>query len=142
MIKDKVNQIIENLTQLTKNYDLVWNESDPNSKERKNKRKMFSLGEDGTKYEMDILFNLDNLGNWSLDNTPALWVRNCALPNGMFYVYGHNYDIKNLRDLIKDRFCSDMNPSTQDVEDILEDIAKGMSVTQHRDNNLNKIFSK
>ena len=71
MIKDKVYQIIETLTTITKNGSLVWSEIDPKSKERKHKRNMFSLGEDGTRYEIEILFKLDNSGSWIIEKEPS-----------------------------------------------------------------------
>lgn len=142
MIKDKVYQIIETLTTITKNGTLVWNETDPNSSsERKHKRNMFSLGEDGTRYEVEILFKLDSSGGWNIEKDPSLWVRNKSLPNGYFYIYGGTYNLKELRDLIKDKYCTDMNPSAQDIEDTLGEIAKGISVVELRDSKLNKILN-
>ena len=141
MIKDKVNQIIETLTTITKNGNLVWSESDPNSKDRKHKRSLVSLGEDGTKYEIEVIFKLDNSGKWNIEKDPSLWVRNSSLPNGHFYVYGGTYDLVELRDLVKNKYCSDMNPSSQDVEDALDSIAKGISLSEYRDNKLNKILN-
>lgn len=140
MIKDKVNKIIETLTNITKNGSLVWSESDPNSKDRKHKRSLISLGEDGTKYEIEVIFKLDNSGKWNIEKDPSLWVRNNSLPNGHFYVYGGNYNLVELRNLVKDKYCSDMNPSAQDIEDALESIANGISVSELRDSKLNKIL--
>ncbi len=34
-----------------------------------------------------------------------------------------------------------MNPSSQDVEDALDSIAKGISLSEYRDNKLNKILN-
>jgi hypothetical protein len=141
MIKDKVNQIIETLLTITKNDTLVWMETDPTSKERKHKRNMFSIGEDGTKYEVEMSFRLDNSGSWNIEKEPSLWIRNLSLPNGCFYVYGGTYNLKDLRDLIRSKYCSDMNPSAQDVEDALGEIAKGISVVELRDSKLNKILN-
>ena len=140
MIKDKVNQIIETLTTITKNGNLVWSESDLNSKDRKHKRSLCSLGEDGTKYEIEVIFKLDNSGKWNIEKDPSLWVRNISLPNGYFYVYGGTYNLVELRNLVKDKYCSDMNPSAQDVEDALESIANSISVSELRDSKLNKIL--
>jgi len=141
MIKDKVYQIIETLTTITKNGSLVWSEVDPKSKERKHKRNMFSLGEDGTRYEIEIVFKLDNSGSWIIEKEPSLWVRNKSLPNGYFYIYGGTYDLKELRDAVKNKYCTDMNPSAQDVEDALGDIVKGISIVELRDSKLNKILN-
>lgn len=141
MIKDKVYQIIETLTTITKNGSLVWSEVDPKSKERKHKRNMFSLGEDGTRYEIEIVFKLDNSGSWIIEKEPSLWVRNKSLPNGYFYIYGGTYDLKVLRDAVKNKYCEDMNPSAQDVEDALGDIVKGISIVELRDSKLNKILN-
>ena len=146
MINDKVNQIIETLLTITKNSTLVWIETDyenrknPNSKDRNHKRNMFSIGEDGTKYEFEISFRLDNSGKWNLEKEPSLWIRNSTLPNGAFYVYGGAYNLKELRDIIRSKYCSDMNPSAQDVEDALGEIAKGISVVEYRESKLNKIL--
>ena len=102
---------------------------------------MFSIGEDGTKYEVEISFRLDNSGSWNIEKDPSLWIRNLSLPNGCFYVYGGTYNLKDLRDLIRNKYCSDMNPSAQDVEDALGEIAKGISIVELRDSKLNKILN-
>lgn len=40
-----------------------------------------------------------------------------------------------------DKYCQDMKPSEKIVEDALEGIAKGISLSTYRDNKLNKILN-
>jgi hypothetical protein len=87
-----------------------------------------------------VRFRLDS-DEWKLESGPSLWLRNPNLPNGMLYVYGGKYDLTNLRKLVMDRFCSDMNPSTKEVEDVLDSINKGISVSVYRNNKLNKVLN-
>ena len=76
-----------------------------------------------------------------MDKSPSIWIRNKTLPNGHMYIttWTCNSVIK-IRDLVKEKYCSDMNPLIEDVEDILFDIEKGISLSTYRDNKLNKIL--
>jgi|688.fasta_scaffold1068044_2 hypothetical protein len=136
MIQDKILQIIENLEEMTTSNQLVWT-SIPKSN---HERLLSATGEDDSKYELEVRFRLDS-DEWKLESGPSLWLRNPNLPNGMLYVYGGKYDLTNLRKLVMDRFCSDMNPSTKEVEDVLDSINKGISVSVYRNNKLNKVLN-
>lgn len=142
MLKDKIIEIVERLTDVTDSNILKWSEDDPISKYRGHKRKMISTGEDGTKYEMEIKFVLRN-DMWVLEEEPSLWVKNPSLPDGMFYITHFRCDgkIKFLRDAILNNFCKDMNPTIEDVENTLSDIARGISLTEFREGRLKKILN-
>jgi hypothetical protein len=100
---------------------------------------MQSVGEDSSIYELEIEYKLVN-EKFILDNQPSLWIRNPKLPNGMFYIYGGKYDIIKLRDLILCKFLSDFTPSLGDLEDTLDEIAKGVNVSEFREGKINKIL--
>lgn len=143
MINDKVKMIIENLTLSTKNGELDW--TDKSSPDKRNYHREYSaVAEDGTKYEAEVKYTLSNGGVWQLESSPSIWIRNEKLPNGSYYIYGGNSDVKDIifefRKVIIDKYCQDMKPSEKIVEDALENIAKGISLSTYRDNKLNKIL--
>lgn len=143
MINDKVKMIIENLTLSTKNGELDW--IDKSSPDKRNfHREYYAIAEDGTKYETEVKYTLSNGVVWKLESTPSIWLRNEKLPNGTYYIYGGNDDVKDsiveFRKIIIDKYCKDMKPSEKIVEDALENIAKGISISTYRDNKLNKIL--
>ncbi len=142
MLKDRIIEIVKNLTLVTNSGILQWVEEDPNSKSRGYKRKMKSIGEDGTNYEMEIKFSLRG-ENWEIDEDPGLWVRNESLPDGIFLIsnYKCENETKKLRDSIINNFCKDMNPTIEDVENALSNIAKGINISEFRDGRLNKILN-
>jgi len=142
MINEKVKMIIENLTLSTKNGELDW--INKGSADKRNfHREYYAIAEDGTRYETEVKYTLSN-GAWQLESSPSIFVRNEKLPNGVYYIYGGNNDIKDIigefRKVIMDKYCQDMKPSEKIVEDALENIAKGISLSTYRDNKLNKIL--
>lgn len=143
MITVKNKQIIDTLIDVTKSGDLVWVETDPASTKRSHQRSMYSFGEDGTKYEIDVKFTLFN-SDFTLEKTPSLWIKNNNLPGGCYYMYGGSVDITNdltsLRNIVKENYCKDMSPKIEDVEDQLEKICKGISISHYRENKINKII--
>jgi hypothetical protein len=141
MLKDKIIEIVDTLINLTESGLLVWTEDDPNSKTRYYRRKMIASGDDGTSYEIEIKFTL-NHEKWNLDED-GLWVRNNSLPNDIFYITNHRSDdaVSKLRDTILKKYCGDMSPSISDVEDVLDDIVKGINISSFRDSKLNKILN-
>jgi hypothetical protein len=143
MLKDKIINIVKTLTQLTSTGVLKWNEDSPLSKNRGYKRKMTAKGEDGSTYEIEIKFSLKD-DRWELDKSADLWLRNESLPDGMFYIsdYKSDGEVKNLRDAVLEKYCQDMKPSIKDIEDTLDDIAKGISIVEFREGRLNKILNK
>lgn len=140
MLKDRIIEIVNTLINLTESGLLVWTEDEPKSKTRYFRRKMIALGDDGTSYEIEIKFTL-NHEKWNLEEE-GLWVRNTSLPNGIFYITNHRTDdmVSKLIDTILKKYCVDMNPSIEDVEDVLGDIVKGINISSFRDSKLNKIL--
>lgn len=141
MLKDRIIEIVDTLINLTESGLLVWTEDEPKSKTRYFRRKMIALGDDGTSYEIEIKFTL-NHEKWNLEEEEGLWVRNTSLPNGIFYITNHRTDdmVSKLIDTILKKYCVDMNPSIEDVEDVLGDIVKGINISSFRDSKLNKIL--
>ena len=141
MINDKVIMIVENLIQSTKNAELEWIDKGSVDK-RSYHREYYAIAEDGTRYETDVRYTLN--GVWKLESDPSIWVKNEKLPNGSYYIYGSQSDVKYMlgefRKVIMDKYCQDMKPSEKIVEDALDSIAKGISLSTYRDNKLNKIL--
>lgn len=139
MLDSKNKQIIDTLTEVTKTNNLVWFEIDPTSDKRKHLRQMYAFGEDGTKYETDIRYHIVN-STFVLESNPSLWIKNKDLPGGIYYIHCGTSDIAPLRDIIKEKYCKDMNPVIQDLEEQLEQICKGISISTYRDNKISKIL--
>lgn len=141
MLKDRIIEIVNTLDHLTEKGILNWIEDNPNSETRAYRRKMISSGEDGTTYEIEIKFSLTG-EEWKLDDD-GLWIRNISLPNGIFYIteYKSEGTLSKLRNNILKKCCSDMNPSIEDVENILSGIAKGISISEFREGRLKKILN-
>jgi len=143
MINDKVIMIVENLIQSTKNAELEWIDKGSVDK-RSYHREYYAIAEDGTKYEAEVKYTLSNSGTWVLESAPSIWVRSEKLPNGVFYIYGGQNELKEIisefRKVMMDKYCQDMKPSEKVVEDALDGIAKGISISTYRDNKLNKIL--
>lgn len=138
-MKEKIIEIINTLIVSTKSGDIKWTElSDPNK--RSYERNMKSTGEDGTVFEMCVKYTLSD-GKWIKESRPSFWIRNKDLPGGTYYVYDYKESII-LRDLIQDMYCSDMNPKIEEVESILDNINKGISLSTYRDNKLGDILGK
>lgn len=142
MINDKVIMIVENLIQSTQNGSLDWIDRS-NVDKRNYHREYYVIAEDGTKYETEVKYLLSN-GSWVLESASSIWVRSEKLPNGVFYIYGGQSELKEIvsdfRKLIMNKYCQDMKPSEKIVEDALDGIAKGISLSTYRDTKLNKIL--
>ena len=142
MINDKVIMIVENLIQSTQNGSLDWIDRS-NVDKRNYHREYYVIAEDGTKYETEVKYLLSN-GSWVLESASSIWVRSEKLPNGVFYIYGGQKELKEIvsdfRKLIMNKYCQDMKPSEKIVEDALDGIAKGISLSTYRDTKLNKIL--
>ena len=134
-MKEQVIEIIDTLIGATSNGTILWKERDPNSNSRKYKRVMFANGSDGTKFEMNIEYVLSG-DIWNLEEN-GIWIENSNLPEGRYNIGAYKYkEVLLLRDLIMEKFCTDMDPKIKDVEDALSDICKGISISTFRDNKL------
>jgi hypothetical protein len=136
--------IVENLILSTQNEELYW--IDKSSPDKINyHREYYAIAEDGTRYETEVKYTLSNSGNWVLESSPSIWIRSEKLPNGSFYIYGGQNELKKVvsdfRKVMMDKYCQDMKPSEKIVEDALDNIAKFISLSTLRDNKLNKILN-
>jgi hypothetical protein len=140
MVEDRLNGVMESLCGVTNSGALVWREKSPSSKYRTHKRSLTAHGEDSTEYEMEVKYTLSD-NKWEIEKSPSIWIRNKTLPNGSMYVTTYNCkSVVLIRDSVKEKYCSDMNPSIEDMEYILFDIEKGISLSTYRDNKLNQIL--
>lgn len=138
-MKKQIESIIDNLIINTENGNLKWVEKDPSSDTRSYKRTMISYGEDKTKYEMDIRYFLSG-DDWKM-GYPDMQIQSDKIPGGMIIVNGSIYKtLSDLRESIKNIYCSDLDPKIEIVEDILDDINKNISLQTYRDNKLNSIL--
>lgn len=149
MISDKISDIVSMLIETTNSGDLVWDIKKHNGftmplKENSynNERSLTSASEDGlSEFEISVKFTIQN-DRWVIESSCGLWVRNKDLPNGQMYLVSNTYpSIITLRNTLKDKFCSDLNPTTDLVEDKLSDILKGISKSTFRNNILTKVFN-
>lgn len=144
MLTSKNKKIINTLTDATNNGDLKWLETDSSSVKRDYQRHMYSFGEDGTKYEIEVRFIIVN-SKFILESNPSIWVKNKDLPGGSYYIYGSSdliEDIVSLRNAVIKKYCKDMDPKTEDIESKLEEICKGISISTYRDNKLKSILKR
>jgi hypothetical protein len=133
-MNEQLKEIVDTLVSATENGILVWKESNPNSKTRAYRRKMEAIGSDGTIFTMNIEYMLID-GTWKFIEN-GIWIVNDILP-GKCDLSPYKYkELLKLRDLIKEKFCSDLNPKIKYVEDILSDICKNISISTLRDNKL------
>ena len=138
-MKKQIESIIDNLIINTENGNLKWIEKDPTSDNRTYKRTMISYGEDKTKYEIDIRYFLSG-DNWKM-GYPDMQIQSDKIPGGMIIVSGSTYStLTNLRETIKNIYCSDLDPKIEIVENILDDINKNISLRTYRDKKLNSIL--
>ena len=137
---DNINDIVETLIFNTKNGNLIWEEK-PGAEEssRNHKRYMFSIGEDGSIFEITLEYKL-SINSWILELDPCLWIKNEKLPDGRLYVSGSKFDTNSLQNIIKELYCQDLNPKIEDVKDTLDNIAKGISLSCYRNNKIDKIL--
>lgn len=134
-MKSQIDSIMRNLIDSTNNGSLAWKEQDPAAKSRGYKRKMFSKGADDTSFSMLIEYRLSG-ERWTLQSN-YLFLENPDLPDGMYLISNHaNPRVDELRDLIIEHFCKDLNPTIETVEALLEGISKGISISTLRDNKL------
>ena len=138
-MKKQIESIIDNLIINTENGNLKWIEKDPTNNSRSYKRTMISYGEDKTKYEIDIRYFL-SVDNWKM-GYPDMQIQSDKIPGQMIIVSGSTYStLTNLREKIKNIYCSDLDPKIEIVENILDDINKNISLQIYRDNKLNSIL--
>lgn len=134
-MKEQIIEIIDTLIGATSNGTILWKERDPNSNSRKYKRVMSANGSDNTTFEMNIEYVLYG-EEWKLEEN-SIWISNTNLPEGRYNIGSYKYkEVLLLRDLIMEKFCTDLSPKIKDVEDTLSDICKGISISTLRNNKL------
>ncbi len=139
MLKEKNNQVLLNLIEATKSGNLNWKETSSPDK-REYQRTMSATGEDGSIFEIEIKYIVSG-DKFILESMPSMWIRNPILPGGFYLISTANSDfVFNIRDVVKEIFCTDFNPTTQTLVDKLEVINRGISLETYRENKLNDIL--
>jgi hypothetical protein len=143
-MKEKISKIIDLLIQVTKSDEIVWKEAPPShqpSKKRDFIRNMVLVGEDGTTFDMNISYSL--LDDKYILDSPGMFIRSVDIPDGLHYAIGSKYpNLIILRDLIKDKFCADMDPNGKNIGDAFDKIYQGISLITIRDNKIDSILGK
>lgn len=143
MIQEKINEIIETLISATNTGNLVWKdtESSLKSSKRNYERKLEAIGQDSTVYSMDIRYSLSN-DTWIIEGDPSMFIKSDSLPQGSMIAYSGRFAlVKELRNLVKDKFCQDMNPTIEIVENALDSILKGIDISIYRETKITKIIN-
>lgn len=134
-MKTQIESILKNLIDATQEGNLTWAESWLNASSRDYKRRMVAQGEDGTIFHTTIEFRLTG-DCWKIQDN-GVFVENPALPDGAYLISQYQSDlVVLLRNLIMSRFCPDMNPTVETVEELLEGISRGICKSTHRGNKL------
>lgn len=137
-MKSQIESILKNLIDSTKNGSLQWTEHDPNSKARGYKRKMVSRGSDDTVFHTTIEYRLVG-ESWQLQDN-GFFIENPDLPDGCYLISKYqNPMVCELRDCVISHFCKDLNPTIETIEELLEGISKGISISTFRENKLNDL---
>ena len=146
MMEDKINSIINRLYNLTITDEIVWKTASID-KEYQSYKTLHTKSEDElTDFEVDIRYSFDTYASpptysWILNSHCSFWVRNKDLANGSMYISSTTYPILlSLRDLLKDKYCLDLIPSSRQIEDKLDDICKGISKSANREDKIGKIL--
>ena len=137
-MKAQIESILKNLIGSTKNGSLQWKEHDPNSKSRGYKRKMVAKGSDDTIFHTCIEYRLVG-ETWQLQEN-GFFIENPDLPDGCYLISKYiNPMVNELRDCVISHFCKDLNPTIETIEELLEGISKGISISTFRENKLNDL---
>ena len=141
-MKDKIEKIIQTLIDSTLNGNLKWEveESYLFVKNDNTLRKMVSFGTDGSKFTLEVKFIHNKSVIIELDKSPGMFINNEKIPKGIMYIDSNYGDIVKLRDIVKDKFCSDMKPSGS-IESVLDSICNSITISELRDSKIDDIFN-
>lgn len=142
MISNKVSDIISMLIETTNSLDLAWCvKNTARDTGYNNERLLSALSEDGlSEFEANIRFQLVN-DDWVMETSCGVWIKNKELPSGGMYLISSTYPgVLKLRDILKNKYCSDLVPSSDKVIDSLSNILKNISKSVYRDNVITKVF--
>jgi len=90
-------------------------------------------------FKIEIKYSIIN-DNLLLEEKPSMFIKNDLLPDKIYYLVGTKWNLKELRDIIKDMYAPDMNPTMDSVMNIIKTITKNISPSTWRDDNINKII--
>lgn len=143
-MKNEIKELVFSIIEMTKNAELKWSTNDDSNYERKFIARSGIMGStDLTIFTLDIKYKLIN-NQLTIDSKPGLFIRNDNLPDKTIYVYGDDYieELVELRDLVKDIYASDMNPTTNDISTTIRKINFNLSGSIFRDKRINDILNE
>ena len=133
----EIQYLIDMLVRTTKSGEVKWKNTliSNNSLQRT----MVANSTDGTEFKIEIKYSIIN-DNLLLEEKPSMFIKNDLLPDKIYYLLGTKWNLKELRDIIKDMYAPDMNPTMDSVMNIIKTITKNISPSTWRDDNINKII--
>lgn len=133
----EIQYLIDMLVRTTKSGELKWKNTliSNNSLQRT----MFANSTDGTEFKIEIKYSIIN-DNLVMEEKPSMFIKNDLLPDKIYYLIGSKWNLKELRDIVKDMYAPDMNPTMDSVMDTIKTITKNISPSTWRDDNINKII--
>lgn len=139
MKSEKIERIVNSLIETTKSGETIWEEKKSIiSKNNRKFERIMSVSLGVTRFSMTIKYVLvDN--SIELESSPSLFLANTELPGGSICI--SNDSIILLRQIIMGIFCQDMNPNSDDLDDILDSINRSISINKYRDDKLGGLLN-
>lgn len=133
----EIQYLIEMLVRTTRSGELKWKNFPISNNSLQ--RTMIANSSDGTEFKIEIKYSIikDDL---IMEEKPSMFIKNDLLPDKIYYLVGSKWNLKELRDIVKEMYAPDMNPTMDSVMDIIKNITKNISPSTWRDDNINKII--
>ena len=133
----EIQYLIDMLIKTTKSGEVKWKNISTSNNSLQ--RTMIANSQDGTEFKMEIKYSIIN-DNLILEEKPSMFIKNDLLPDKIYYLVGTKWNLKELRNVVKDMYALDMNPTMDSVANIIKTITKNISPSTWRDDNINKII--
>jgi hypothetical protein len=132
----EIKYLIDMLIRTTKSGELKWNCTNTDNKLQ---RTMIATSKDSTEFKIELKYLIQN-DHLKIEEKPSMFVKNDSLPDKIYYLHGVKWNLVELRDIVKEMYAPDMNPTMDSVMSIIKTITKNISPSTWRDDNINKII--
>jgi hypothetical protein len=133
----EIQYLIDMLVKTTKSGEVKWKNISTSNNSLQ--RTMIAKSPDGTEFKIEIKYSIIN-DNLVIEEKPSMFIKNDLLPDKIYYLLGTKWNLKELRNVVKDMYAPDMNPTMDSVMSIIKTITKNISPSTWRDDNINKII--
>jgi hypothetical protein len=133
----EIQYLIDMLVKTTKSGEVKWKNISTSNNSLQ--RTMIAKSSDGTEFKIEIKYSIIN-DNLVIEEKPSMFIKNDLLPDKIYYLLGTKWNLKELRNVVKDMYAPDMNPTMDSVMSIIKTITKNISPSTWRDDNINKII--